>query len=729
MESLKRTSTDTPIGTLANYSVTSAATPTDPTDSSGAIPAFQASVTDVLGDAKQLGGTEITLRDWTGFQYFSAESGNATRGRVTSVKKSPTSGMVTFDASTIFERLNTEQTALPILQSDTLDHPVREALSHWCLMAGVPEFGLEGNLKSYISNYNQLGYLADSAFKWRYFGPPSSYKSFVTTETSLGGFAPTLDVNLSQTLTFGMAVQSGVDLSEFRIQAFLPHLQQNVIYTLRKNLNVWSLVEKIGSGAATTLKSATLTPSYTDPRFLFVQIGANTASDKIDIAFRLLERDYTTGLSYYTDSVSLGVTSTLRNRPKPFQLDVGYDSTLAAGKVAQAPDCAFILEDPTLQEVYPPVQTSINVFSTYPAPAEEAAKLPVFVPGFTGNVWDQMREFCSMLNLDIYFQNNSIVIKPRETLRRMTDGSFIPAVQLFKAGLSESVQDRETARSVEVKYTERVPGSDNYEVMYKADSVFSLEKGETKVEVVKTGNTFVFLNQPVPVSGVPVPYTSSFGSYVVTGNDGYIVDPQWWKDNGGSITVKSTKNAGEIEITMQAPTIDTVRAPYRISEGVADRPALYIVGYGLAVQEPKTLKVYTGNSRAAQDVGVTFESQFITTKLMAMNTAVKLAESYGTVGTTIGFNTSSADYPGLQFSSDMPTPVGNCIYFAGSYYRLAKQTVTPTGMQFSDSPTHNTISVVNGEFAEGKTVNDWNTLHANKTIAETNLAPLPLYES
>lgn len=729
MESFKRTDTNAPIGELANYSVSSTATPINPTDSSGQIPTFNVTVTDIEGDPKSLQGSEVSLQDWTGFYFFSQETGEVTRGRVTSISKGQ-SGLTSIDASTIFEKLNTEQTTMPILQGDTYTYPAAEALEHWCLMAGVPKYSVEGNLRHYISRSSTIGYMADSVFKWRYAGPPTNYRSYITTESSLGGYAPTLDVNLSQGITFGMLIE-GYHVSEYRVQAFLPHLQQNVIYTVRRDGNVWTLLEKIGAGGTTTLKTWTKTPTYTDPTFFLVKVDANAAdSTKVDVTFRLLEWDYINQQSVYSDSPVTSPVSTLRNRPKPFQMDLGHDPALVgAGEIGGGPAVGFITEDPTLQENYPRYQVNINLFVDYPVPAAELAKMPDFVPGFTGNVWDKIREFCAILDLDIYFVKDSIIFKSRNHLRTPVGGGFFPARTATKGVVTESMQDRETARSVEVNFYERVPGADNFDVMWKADSVYSLEKGETKVEKVTTENSFIFLNQPVPVSGVPVPYTSAFGSYVITGNDGYIVDPQWWKDNGGYISVKSTGVQGEIEITMQAPTIDTVRAPYRVSEGVADRPALYIVGYGLPLKEPVAKKIYTGNSKAAQDVGAKLESKFVTKKLLAFNVGHRLASEYGSGEAAISFNESRADYAELVDSAKLSSPINESVYFNGSYYRVSGQTITPRAIQVTDAKTYNPISVLNGEFAEGKTIADWNALHDGKTIAHVNSAPLPYYES
>src|SRR4030095_2341455 len=160
----------------------------------------------------------------------------------------------------------------------------------------------------------------------------------------------------------------------------------------------------------------------------------------------------------------------------------------------------------------------------------------------------------------------AIVVNPKVAKRSaVTSHAFIPANNWKKSQLVEKIQARDDARSVEIVYRER-KNTSNLSLMWKADSVYSLDKGETKVETIQTDSTFTYVTQPIPVSGVPVPYTWSYSSYVITGNDGYIVDPQWWLDNGGSVKVEMTEKSGEVKVTMQAPPVDTVRAPYRLSE-------------------------------------------------------------------------------------------------------------------------------------------------------------------
>lgn len=713
-----------PVGELASYSLTHTAVPLDPRDSSGQIPTFSAVVTGVEGDAKALAGTEVTLTDWTG---------SSNTGRITAVTNN--SGVTGLDASTIFERLNTTQTTLPVVYSEVAGvDPVREALEQWMLMCGIPAQKLQGKLLQYLDGNNagklfSYGYIADSISKFRFYGPPDSFFKYVP---SAEKYTNPIEVNPAQSVIIGGGFKLSNTLSEFKISADILRNNSQVVYKLRRNGNIWTLREKVGSDAERVLATRTWTPTQTnDVFYVFARVKANAVADQVDITFRMMESQDVTLLTSYSDSTTTGIVSTLRNRPKVTAVEVGWDQSLTTGHTMYgAPDSYFLIESPTLQTLFPE-------WNYYILTAESIASdsfkqtMPFKIPGFTGNVWEKMRELCALLDLDIYFERDKIVIRYRSALREtLYDHNFIQSIAMPKGGVSEKVTDRETARSVEVLYRELAGSGYDFSntLLWKADTVYTLEKGETKEELIQTDSSFVFLHPPICVSGVPVPYTSGYSSYVITGNDGYIVSPDWWISNGGSIKAYNTANSGEIRLVMQAPNVDTARAPYRVSEGAADRPALYIKGDGMKFNEPKVLKSYTGAENAAQDVGVKFDSPFVTKKLMAQNAAHKLAALYGSASSSATFSMSQADFNLPEDSNSPLTPLGNSIYWKGSYYRIGDESIAHGSVAVNQADRYNTIRVLNGEFATGKTIADWNALHAGKTIRETNVAPLPRYE-
>lgn len=710
---------DTPVGTLADFSLDSSAIPFDPRDTSAQIPTLSATLADLAVPVNTLIDDDISLRDW---------SGSDTTANVKSVKGAATSGLTAIDTSTLFDRLNTAQTTFPIVLSESSGTGATAyALEHWCLMAGVTRYRTPGNLLQAIPTalVSSIGYLADNpaAIRSNGFDGGGGYTGFIPT---IGTYYPSIEINPSQSVILGAMFPRTSQLSSFRINAWIPSIQQSVIYTVRRIDNTFAVLEKVGSAAETTLLTATYVPvlGYNNLSANLLVSANPSDPTKVNLTLRVIEGGFDDDV--YTDFTATSVTSTLTKSPWPTQIDLGYDNALVGARTSYGGiKHYFMAEGSVLPEKFPVQQTTVNVPTTPEAQANDPRK----VPGFTGNIWEKIKEFCAVTEMDVFFDQDSITFKSRH--EQVWDGSVsLPPARLTKSDLSWSVDNRETSKYVDVLYREMVGDDNTYTSteLWRADTVYSLNKGEYKEEIVQTDATFTVLDQPSVVSGVPVPYTSAFGSYVITGNDGYIVDPQWWKDNGGYIRVEQTGTAGEIKINMQAPNVDTSRAPYRVSEGVADRPALYIKGSGLNLGKGKTLRLATGAGDAAQEA-VTFDSPFITNLQMAYNAGYKVADSMGGAGGEISFGVPKAtlatpDPSGAEYTT---VPPGAMVYHAGAIHRITGMSMQPAGLSVSKATQFTSVAATNDGLGPDATVDDWNNLHAGKTVKEVNLAPLPQY--
>jgi hypothetical protein len=719
----KADGTRTPLGQLATFSIAKSNIPTNPSDTSGQIPTFSASIVNTAKDAKTHLGDAVVLTDI---------NNEESEGVVVSTKKSAKSGLLSLDMNTVFERLNTEQTTYPCYTDKSYNTNLAgNAILQWLLMSGIPKFRMPGNLLHYVTN-TDIGFSSRTDATWVL----ASFSEWIADHSryrpNFGTDLGRLTVNKSQSLIMGMPLNDW-STTDFNTEVILNTHVHNINSPVRFRLiqvgKLTRVQQSVDGAAWTTLSTLTIPTDATvsGDGFLYVRLKAHpTIAGNLEINMKVIGTKTDTGapVVYITNTAS--VTTWLRNRPELRSLDFGYDTTQAGTDVS--PFLFFISEGDVLPDDFPKDQIRIEF--------DEDAKPLTAIPGFTGNVWEKLKELCSLNGLDILFTNDQIVFTPRKFQRSdQYAGTYIPMTVLGKSNLAESSSQREKARSVEVVYREQtdINLSAYYNTeLWRADSVYRVERGETLVETIQTDSTFIALNQPVPVSGVPVPYTNSYGAYVVTGDDGYIVDPQWWTDNGGSINVQPTTKAGEFQLTIQAPNVDTVRAPYRISEGVADRPALYIFGHGLPLAKPKTVKVYTGNPDASEDVGTKYESILITSKLAAFNAGHKLAVTYGSGDSDLSFAIPRKErmefgtYGNLIFPGD---PKDHNVYHGGSAYRIEQYSIRPAAIDVSKAARFNIHRILNGEFATGMTIAQQNVMNAGKKIKDTNLAPLPEYLS
>jgi hypothetical protein len=333
-----------------------------------------------------------------------------------------------------------------------------------------------------------------------------------------------------------------------------------------------------------------------------------------------------------------------------------------------------------------------------------------FMVGFSGNVWEHIKQYCSIYHLDVGYQNDKLTIGPRK--RDVSVGASF-------SDLNTTVQNREQARNVEVVNQNHSATGPNPVLMWAADSVYQVAVGEVQEFKVQTPHSILETSQPVCVSGInPYPYKSGAGQYVVTGSDGYIVSPTFWNDQGGKITTETTDVEGEIKVTIKGPDYDSPRAPYRISEGDAGRPALYITGQGI-LAKPKTLKVPTGKSNAAKDVGVTLDSPFISNVKLAYDAACRAAQTFATPDTSA----SIAEPLAYDEVSKLGVyPAGSLLKVSGNILRVVSTSQGYSKLSGS-ALQYNTIYQLKRSFS-GQTIAQQKAYYVGKTIGQVNIKPM-----
>jgi hypothetical protein len=296
---------------------------------------------------------------------------------------------------------------------------------------------------------------------------------------------------------------------------------------------------------------------------------------------------------------------------------------------------------------------------------------------------------------------------------------------VISSGLKFSRLEKDSARREKYKQVAVVnrqskAAADGTAVLWRADSVYQLNTREVFETTVQTEHSLLAVTNPVPVPGIsPYPYTAGTGQYVVTGADGYIIAPQWWLDHGGKVEVFLTEKEGEIRLKLTAPEVDSVRAPYRISEGAADRPALYVSGSGI-INDPKELHIATGATKAREGFDRVFTSPFIAGAQEAYDVASKMAREYSTAMSDVScevptdFNTPSAfgQYPAGKVFTDNDRN-----------YRLQEVTQTHSRVSAQAVP-HTTIAAYTASYPAGSTIADEKVRHRGRTIREFNIKPL-----
>jgi len=698
------------LGDLSTFDVSTAAVPLDTADSSGGIPTLSATFVDGT-DTEYLVGDTLTL---------TSPSVGSYSGRIVSHSKSRGSNRHTVDTQSILSRLNSDHRLYPLpdysLAGD--GHPLIPlySLEYWTQQCGIYYTKVPGDVLFYQSHYGHFGAFAK--------GITRPVRSTINVRESGGGIGVPAIFGGRTWGTFGTGYESLVTFPE---GAYLPVAipkmtdPNRMVFGLdvvldgagRVGHTTWSFVDNKGRKTAVRLliKSDSgfeLQVAETPDNYVTKITQAATVGSRYTVYFSLSQNAATSTRLHMVvlDAVGAVLSSQFSFPTSIINGSLSLTSVRYYGEMGGTGSQIAYANSFISLEKATPVTRFADVKSL-----TQGYKGARFMVGFSGNVWEHIKQYCSIYHLDVSYENGKLTFGPRQ--RDVKVGASL-------SELSTTVSEREQARTVEVVNQNHTPSGNSPSVLWKADSVYQVAVGEIQEFVVQTPHSILETSQPECVWGIePYPYTVGAGQYVVTGSDGYIVSPDFWRDQGGSIKTETTENDGEIKVTIKGPDYDSPRAPYRISEGDAGRPALYVSGLGV-LSKPETLKVATGNGRAAKDVGVTLDSPFIGDVEAAYDAAARAARAFATPEVRV----SIAEPLLYDEISKLGTfPSGALVKHEGNIQRVVSASQSHSSMSGS-AVQHNTIYQLKRSFGPGTTIAGMKAYYAGKSIGKVNIKPL-----
>lgn len=689
-----------PLGKLMRYTINNYAVPLNPADGSGSTPSVNA--TYVKGKNPEFAlGEDFTVDNGAVGRYT---------GEIVRLSLNKKSDVATISTDTLLTKTNVEKHLYPFIDTDPGLWTAARAIDYWTQQCGALYDNVGGEVSMYASGFGHTNGFAlgieDSHFYDKVTaGAVSTTVLNGRTVTSFGSAATTVmaqheakqtrvPITVSQArkmvFSFGVAVR-GTGRTASVTYNFIDGSE----HTHAISVEVTSAGVVTAKVAGTTVHTLTAPgPGTYRVSFSIQRMSPTAMAGKLTIHADDLDGSGALLVNGTTKVFGSTLPGTL------WLMSVDHASTGGSG--------AEMLRWGTYLSVakYHPM--------TLPAVQKELgqSKKPLaYVSGFSGNVWKLLNEFCSINRLDVSFLGDRLVLGPRANV-------FSGSVKF--SDFTMDMERREKYKQVAVvnKRSKAVTTGDA--VFWRADSVFTVAAREVFETTVQTGHSILNLSQPQAVTGImPFPYKQGTGQYVVTGADGYIIAPQWWYDNGGKVEVSMTETEGEIAIKITAPTIDTVRAPYRISEGEGDRPALYISGSGI-MNDPTELHIATGAKNAREGFDNVFESPFIATTADAFNTAARMAMTYNAAMADVSWEVENA--------FGVPSALGT--YPAGTVFTDNDRNYKVTDASQTHSKTtggaipYTSIAAYNASFPEGATIRDEKARHAGRTIKQVNIKPL-----
>lgn len=409
----------------------------------------------------------------------------------------------------------------------------------------------------------------------------------------------------------------------------------------------------------------------------------------------------------------------------------------------------------------------VGITSSFVIDSTITARAVTF-PGFSGSLWDYMKQMTAAQQVEISLVSTNIVLRPLRT--RIADVRKDSSIEW-------NVTNGDLAQNIEVYYYNNQyvtngllypPGGWTSDV-----EVYSVDAGVTTEFDIDCNASILSIQQPVIQTFVAENYTAS-SVYTVAGNDGLPIPPAQWLAGGGSLNVSINEDTQSLHVVLTGMVDPTGQyAPYSIS--VASGPSDYystlrIVGTGVTYDK-QLLTIPTGVplGKAATTTGVTIDNPFINTYTDAATAGMLAAGKWAspqqtiTVSATVinrtgekgninypTFVVFDSDYTGKTFAQFDTTNSGQTfanltttyfakvqdnfdnqafgnvngarVLFRNAWYRIRTATITEAGIQYTAE--RDTILSDFDSLWTGKTFAQFDTRWTGKTFQDYGVVPL-----
>lgn len=316
---------------------------------------------------------------------------------------------------------------------------------------------------------------------------------------------------------------------------------------------------------------------------------------------------------------------------------------------------------------------------------DSIALYSVTFPGWTGDVWTHLKEMCAARRVEISLVSDNIV------LRGLRDRV---AENHRDSQVDWALDESQMARSVEI-YNYSTSWNTNYPAWpaggWTEDTPIQEGIGANEVLTFDLPllSSLESISQPVCVDFVGRLHNAS-SVYSISGSDGLPIPAAQWIAEGGKVEVAIGEDTRSLIVTVTGSRNEQY-APYSISmaAGTSDRySSLRISGTGAFFQDRQLLTYRTAvdHSVVSDEVGVTIDSPFIFSRILADRAALWALKRFGGPKHTITVRSRGINRLGETGSYRYPV-----------------------------------IGEINAAHA-GQTIGQINAAHAGQTIGEINAA-------
>jgi len=254
------------------------------------------------------------------------------------------------------------------------------------------------------------------------------------------------------------------------------------------------------------------------------------------------------------------------------------------------------------------------------------ADVQVKFPGWQGELWTRMKEFCAIYQYEVAYVSETIVLRP---IRQRT-------VEQARLQVSESrsADSDGTAREVEVSYAEGMYGTFTQRQVYpalgweypEALPVYSADVGVwNRIEVPISGSLVYWAGveieyDAVADNGMPVaPYLIEHRAYVEPSDPSTVVIEVYPRE--------PIRRLGSQVVSTDKAIPQSISFAVRRSDG-SMRSSLIIRGYGVTYGTDFVTSQSGAHTRTGTDTGASLSSPFITSREQAREVAEDAAKRF-----------------------------------------------------------------------------------------------------
>ncbi len=342
-----------------------------------------------------------------------------------------------------------------------------------------------------------------------------------------------------------------------------------------------------------------------------------------------------------------------------------------------------------------------------------------YYPGGKVNLWDELKEICSMRKIDISVEGNSLIFAHERTKEATLD---------YATSLDWSVDNMDAAKHVEVHYYPN-PRWGTVEYPVNADIEFYPRDGNSDAQIIQVDanetvevdldlNAWVSeVNQPVYTEFVENrDYSFSHGVYSAVGNDNLPITASRWTDTGGDLRVEKTDDPSMVRVIVTGPSDESL-APYRIAMSSGNHyNSLHLTGK-CYIWDRKTVRVATGADpmNTTQDVGAEVDSKHIQSMSDAYDVAYRVARTYAGPNLRMSGSAQELSDPSLSSTAAI-------IEAKDAHYRIVNVNTSPGSMEFA-AAEDTTFEDFNNVW-DGASFKDFNEQFPRSTFRDFALTPL-----